>query len=147
MKPATSNIIAVISIFVLVVIICSFLHYVEENSKKKAQWTELLESTEISESVRNNKIVSIVVNSKSSILKKENDMLRYHYTLEFTVYKYDKEGISEILLGFWPKKELTLYKDVEEMIDVSMAIIYEYIQKDAGKSGFSVWFNNSEKNR
>lgn len=143
MKPTTSNYIATISIFVLILLICGLLYYVEKKSTSKTQWAELLESTKIYENVKDNKITTIIVDSKDKICEKENDMLQYHFTLEFIVYKYGDDGISEILLGFWPKKEATLYKDVKEMVDVSMAIIYEYIEKYPGNNGFTVHFNYS----
>lgn len=145
MKINVKSLVLGIGIIILCFSLFNVYCHFKNTYKREKEREELLEKVEISENIKDGKIVTIIVDSKSKIWKKENDMLKYHYSLEFVVYKHGNNDVKEILLGFWPTRGLAFYENMEELTDISTFLIYEYIKKDAGKSGFSVLFNPDAK--
>ena len=98
---------------------------------------------EIARTIKNNDIVTILLDSKSKIYEEINKMQKYQYTLEFIIYKYDNsDEITEIFLGFWPDadKLLTLKRE-EELMSTSQDLIFKYMENRKIGDKFSVLFN------
>ncbi len=98
---------------------------------------------EIARAIKNNDIVTILLDSKSKIYEEINKMQKYQYTLEFIIYKYDNsDEITEIFLGFWPDadKLLTLKRE-EELMSTSQDLIFKYMENRKIGDKFSVLFN------
>ena len=98
---------------------------------------------EIARTIKNNDIVTILLDSKSKIYEEINKMQKYQYTLEFIIYKYDNsDEITEIFLGFWPDadKLLTLKRE-EELMSTSQNLIFKYMENRKIGDKFSVLFN------
>ena len=101
------------------------------------------EKVGIARTIKNNDIVTILLDSKSKIYEEINKMQKYQYTLEFIIYKYDNsDEITEIFLGFWPDadKLLTLKRE-EELMSTSQDLIFKYMENRKIGDKFSVLFN------
>ena len=101
------------------------------------------EKVGIARTIKNNDIVTILLDSKSKIYKEINKMQKYHYTLEFIAYKYDNsDEITEIFLGFWPNAdELLTLKREKELMNTSRDLIFKYMENRKTGDKFSVLFN------